>query len=260
MPLPLLENWADTRYSLHEAVSILGEVRYAIADPEPHDLHLGLDVFPKGITTNNLFLFGEVKLDLTNLTLSYVPELTEPVAISLDGHSQRSLAEAVVEAVKRDGANLPLDIDHVGHTEPFHISAEQAAEFNTVLNEIMKPIKTLQNKVISGMTTPKLWPQSMDVMFHIFPTPDTSANAPFIEVGFTPAREGFYDRPFFYAYSDPTPEEIFNTELPGPAYWYYEDWAGLMLIYDDLVYEEDPADTIENTLLAYYNIVSPHLS
>ncbi len=260
MTLPPLDNWIDTYHTISLISHLLGDVRAALADEEPHGAHYGLSIYPKGLTTNNLLLFGEVRFDLSTQTIQYVPEMTEPVDIPIEGHSQESLAKALIDAANNDGADLPLHLDYLSDATVFSYHPEHMQEFHTTLSHIFDAFREVQMGIVSNMTPLLLWPGSLELTFTVFPTPDSTEEAPHIKFGFLPAQEDFYDRPFIYAFSDPTPDAIFSVTLPEPAYWYTDSWAGLMLVYDDIVNSNAPKETIRPALTAYYQLAAPYIT
>lgn len=259
MPLPLLEDWADTRHTLHLATQVIAEAQRSVIEERPHHLHLALNTYPQGLTTNTLVLFGEIRLNFVGQTLVYVPEFGEATTIPLEGHSQRTLAEDLYYAVQAEGIQLGMNFDAINDEAVFHYSSQHAADYAMVLAEVMTGFKHVQEHIISSMTPPAVWPNTMDATFTVYTTDDTSPAGPFIKFGFSPASEGFYERPFIYAYSDPAPDAIYDIQLPDPAYWYFEAFSGLIMVYDDMIDIPQPATLIGSVLKYYHDAVFPYV-
>src|SRR4029078_4422242 len=103
MSLPPLANFDPTRKALHQAAQVVGGIKKVAANPLPNYAQLGLFVTPHGGTTGKLPAGDELILDFTKQVVTYICPDQTVNPLSLAGHTQMSLADAVVKEMNTHG-------------------------------------------------------------------------------------------------------------------------------------------------------------
>ncbi len=103
MPLPALANWDNTRTGLHQAAQVVGAIRKIDATPLPNYLHLALEVVPQGVTSGSLApsVGGELVLNFAERAIIYTSPEGTVTSVPLEGHTQVTLLDALLLAMKR---------------------------------------------------------------------------------------------------------------------------------------------------------------
>lgn len=257
MSLPALSNWDHTRTGLHRATQVIGAVRRAVAAPEPNWAHLGTRVVAEGLTTGALPM-GELLLDFSRLEVVYRSGEAPARGIPLSGHSQRSLTNSVLEALKAAGHEIQIDDRRVANEAPFDINARLAADYAQALDVIWAALGRLRARLPGEKSPLVVWPHGFDASFLWFPHAGKSSEDrdPHMNFGFSPGSPGL-DRPYFYTYAWPLPEGLTDTTLPPGVRWHTEGWTGTVLAYDDLTQEADPVQVIAHIMGEIHEAVSP---
>jgi hypothetical protein len=257
MAFPKLTNWATTRTALHQAAQVVGAVRAAVAAPEPNWAHLGLRVVPEGLTTGALTI-GELILDFRALTILYNPTNQDRVGFPLTQHSQKSLADAVENALTRLGHPTALKRDKITGDAVFDMDTEIAADYARVLFLLHEVFRAFREGLPGEKSQLVIWPHGFDLSFLWFATDVTTEQAPHMAFGFSPYSAGL-ERPYLYTYAYPIPDGLTDLELPDHTIWHTQGWTGTVTHYDALITEPDPVRVIEAILRQLFTRVSPLL-
>jgi hypothetical protein len=257
MVLPKLAHWGTTRMALHQAAQVVGAVRATVATPEPNWAHLGLRVVPEGLTTGVLTI-GELILDFRTLTILYNPTNQDQVGFALAQHSQKSLADAVENALAGLGHPTTLKRDKITEDTIFDMDAEAAADYARVLFLLFEVFRAFRESLPGEKSRLVVWPHGFDLSFLWFATEATTEQAPHMAFGFSPYSAGL-ERPYLYTYAHPIPDGLTDLELPDQTSWHTEGWTGTVTRYDDLITEPDPVTVIEAIVRQVFTRVSPLL-
>lgn len=258
MYLPVLANWTPTRTSLHQATQVIGAIRASVASPQPNFVHLGLTVVPEGLTTGTLPTLGELILDFHSLVVLYKPLDQEPVGFSLVQHSQRSLTDAINNALTAMGHPINLERSRLGDEAIFDINPPVAAGYARALALFAAMFERLHSSLPGPKTPVIVWPHGFDLSFLWFATDEASEKAPHIGFGFSPSSEGL-DRPYIYSYPFPLPADVTSLPLPPLARWHTGNWTGTVIDYDRLLDMAEPDQVAEKALREIYETVAPRL-
>ena len=114
-PLPLNE-WKETRDTLHKYCRMVGAIREAMSNPLPHSLHTNLLINSKGFTTSSLpknisspDQTFEILIDLNQKRLSVESNYREPLYITLTGQSLKALCDETCSLLVDIGITPPLE-------------------------------------------------------------------------------------------------------------------------------------------------------
>ena len=257
MTLPKLTDWDTTRTALHQAAQVVGAVRAAVATPEPNWGHLGLRVVPEGLTTGVLSI-GELILDFRTLTILYNPTNQDQVGFALAQHSQKSLADAIENALTGSGRPTLLKRDKITGESICDINAETAADYARVLFLVYEIFRSFREGLPGEKSRLVVWPHGFDLSFLWFATEVLTEEAPHMAFGFSPYSAGL-ERPYLYSYAHPVPDGLTDLELPDRTNWHTQGWTGTVTRYDVLVTEADPATVIEAILRELFARIAPLL-
>ncbi len=284
MKLPALTNWEATAHSLHKAAQLLGGIRTLFIDPVPNYLELAMAIKPEGLSTGPMPFGGEVILNFRQAAMVYEPEAGRPVAVSLAGHSQVSLFEAVLAALAANGKTLAPKTDQHrslidafldallarGHRPqpkrerftseaPLEIVPQLAADYADALYRIFTATARFRARLTGPMTPIVVWPGHFDLSTLWFATDNATESGPQMNFGFAPFSEGI-PRPYLYTTAWPLPAGFgAPATVPPLAYWNTTGWTGMVVPYDELVKVDDPEAFIEETFAAIYKALAPVL-
>lgn len=242
MTLPALTNWDSTHAGLHQAAQVIGTVRKTVAEPLPNYAHLGLFVTPTGVTTGSLPFGGKLSLEFASRSVVY-----SGGSISLAGHTQSSLTDAVLNMLKDKGHNITLDRAKLGGTQPLDVHTDTAADYAKALYSIHTAIARFRSRLFGSMSPMIIFPHGFDLSTLWFARGSVETQDPHMNFGFSPGSPGL-PRPYVYVYAHPIPAGMFDVQLPEGARWYREGWKGIVIDYDRLAKESDHETKLENML------------
>jgi hypothetical protein len=257
MPLPALTNWDKTRVGLHEAAQVIGGIHQAVAAPLPNWLHLTLQVIPQGLLTRPFPGGGELLLDFAQRTILYTGE--PAASIPLAGHTQATLADAVLAALAQAGHALTPDRSKMAGDRPLEIDEHMAEDYAWALHRVYSGLARFHAGLHGWLGAAGVWPHGFDLAFLWFPGGHDEQKDPHMNFGFSPASPGF-DRPYFYAYAHPAAAGMADVALPPLAHWNTNRWTGVIINYDDLIGESDIEGTLERTFTAIHRTIAPFMA
>lgn len=251
MSLPALENWESTRETLHQVALALGAVRVGSADSLPNDLHFSLDVTAQGLSTSKLRIGGELRFNISDLTVVYSRDGAPVFALDISGQTQISLLHAVTAGLAARGFPIEPTLKHITRNSQFVFDPALAADYMRVLNAVFSALARFRAK-LSGYQTPLvMWPHHFDMAFLFFPGEGSNEhNDPQLAFGFAPNSTGLA-RPYFYAYGWSPAAGYVDIPVAAPGQSITTGYTGLYAAYDDLQSLPDFNVAIENLLLAY---------
>jgi hypothetical protein len=256
-PLPALLDWDKTRTSLHRASQVVSAVRASVTPPLPNALRLSLYPDRGGLSTGTLPFGGDLLLDLNSLAVVYRQPGEPDAHVSLNGHSQWTLAGAVVGMLYDEGHDVNIDRNQLADQNPFEINPQTSADYGLALDTVFTAAARFRARLFGPQSPVVVWPHGFDLSFLWFA--DGSADEhhdPHMNFGFSPASAGF-ERPYLYVYASPSPAELADVPLPPLAHLNTEGWTGVVVYYDNLLGESDPAAAIEKLYDEIYQAISP---
>ncbi len=281
MPLSKLHNWQPTADHLHAAARILGFLRLLGIDKQPHYLEQGLRVTPLGVATDTLPGGGAVLLDFTHGTFVYEPGRGQGDVIPLAGKSQGALLMTLLELLdqpefggalaSQPGVHIidrayayarsrsyrpPVRSDLAGD-QPLDIDTDTGRGYAEALWSIFNGVARFRARLLGQMTPVVVWPHHFDLSTLWF-LGEPDEHKPHINLGFAPFSEGL-PRPYLYAYAYPYPEPFDPPPLPAPARWHTEGWTGVVVDYDAIASQNDPAEFVEALCEGIFGALRPLL-
>ncbi len=277
--LPSLSHWDDTAHSLHRAAEPLGDLRQLIREHTGSWLELALKIEPDGLSTEKLAAGGEVVLNFRRAAMIYRPASGAESVIPLAGHTQASLMQALLERiapadlqsklVSASNDNLPQALadalaaeGHRGRTFSdaplLTIDAQQASDYAAALHTIFIGVARFRARLNGHLTPVVVWPEHFDLSTLWYRDGDMDETKAQINVGFAPFSAGF-PRPYLYVTAYPLPKDQPLPALPSPAYWTTEGWTGVVVDYDVIRTQPDPAQFVERICLEIFDAVRPLL-
>ena len=256
-PLPSLIDWDKTRSSLHRASQVISAVRASITPPLPNALRLSLYPTHEGLSTGALSFGGDLLLDFTNLSVTYRQPGEPDCRVPLNGHSQWTLAGAVLGMLSEEGHDLGIDRNKLADQTPFELDAAIAAEYAQALDSVFTATARFRARLFGPQSPVVVWPHGFDLSFLWFAGAGSDEHHdPHMNFGFSPGSAGF-DRPYLYVYASPSPAQLSDVALPALAHLNTDRWTGVVVNYDDLLGANDPVSTIEALYEEIYRAISP---
>ncbi|MEZ4671896.1 MAG: DUF5996 family protein [Anaerolineae bacterium] len=256
MTLPALANWEPTRTALHQAAQVVGGVRKVSVPALPNYAHLGLYVTAKGVTSGRLADGGIIDLNFAERALVYTCPEASVNPIPLDGHTQQSLADALLKTMA--DADHPSTIDRTKITgqTPLNPHPDAAAEYQAALHSVYSAIARFRGRLLGGLSPMIVWPHGFDLSTLWFAKGFEEQRDPHMNVGFSPGSAGF-PRPYIYVYASPLPDAFFDVRLPQGARFTRETWKGIVIDYDFLREQANHELVLEGMLTDIFAALAP---
>ena len=259
MALPSLTNWESTRDGLHQIALVVGAIRVACSDPQPNDLHFSLDLTNSGFSTSTLRCSGVLDFDLGSLQLRYSGCGGEAFTLGVRGHSQVSLANALIALFKDSGNPISPSMKRITQGSALDIDASMARDYLIALDRMYTALARFRARLGGFLTPLVLWPHHFDMGFIWFPGEGADEQAdPQIAFGFAPFSEG-RARPYVYAYAWSKATGYVQTPVEAPAQAVADGYTGLYAAYDDLRAYDNFDSAIESMLLRYQRLAAAQL-
>ncbi len=158
MALPSLANWESTRDALHQIALIVGAFRVACTDPRPNDLHFSLDLTAGGFSTSTMRCGGVLEFDLNSLQLRFSRCEATVFTLSVNSHSQISLARALTAIFQDSGYSIAPSMKHITYDIPLDIDVTLARDYLLVLDRAYTALARFRARLSGFMTPLVLWP------------------------------------------------------------------------------------------------------
>jgi hypothetical protein len=277
-PLPI-EEWEDTKNTLHLFMQIVGKIKLALFPKMNHWWHVAYYVSVRGLTTGPIpyeDLAFEMEFNFRDAGHILRIETSEGdvKTVPLKGLSVAGFYERVFSRLNELGINagirpVPYDIPWVS-TEPFtadyqHASYEEESvnRFWRILVQVYSIFQVFRGWFIGKSSPVHFFWHHADLALNLF----SGRPAPVREGAHSVERETFSHEiisfgfragdqnvraPAFFAYMYPQPPGLMNERLsPEEAYWNHQ--AGLaMLMYDDVRYSDSPEKAVLDFLESVY--------
>jgi Family of unknown function (DUF5996) len=267
LPSLPLEDWKDTKETLHRYVQIVGKVRLENSPFRNHWWHVPLYVSTRGLTTSPIpyrNITFEISFDLMDNRLVVSTSEDEGFTFAMDDLPVAEFYRRLFDGLGALGIDLSIN------PKPFGLGDERTLEENTfhyvyereyvrrywrVLVQVDQIFKEFAGR-FNGKTSPvQLYWHSFDLAVTRFSGrraperegADTVTREAYshevISFGFWPGDENVR-APAFYSYTAPEPEGLTEQPLrPEAAFWTPEGGMAL-LMYDDVRNADSPKTTL----------------
>lgn len=276
-PLPI-EEWEDTKNTLHLFLQIVGKVKLALFPKMNHWWHVPFYVSVRGLTTGPIpyeDMFFEMEFNFRDSEHVLKIETSEGSlkTVPLKGLSVAGFYEKVFSSLNELGivAGIrPVPYDIHGITEPFATDYQHASYDEEYVNRFWRILVQVYSifQVFRGWFTGKSSPvhffwhhadltltrfsgRPVPVNEEANPVERETSSHEMISFGFW-AGDHNVREPAFYAYMHPQPVGFMNEPLsPEEAFWNHQ--AGLaMLMYNDVRYADSPEKAVLDFLESVY--------
>jgi hypothetical protein len=271
-PLPLNE-WQDTRRTLHMWTQIVGKIRMALTPPLNHWWHVTLYVNSRGLTTGPVpYPSGvfEIQLDFERHELCITTSQGQRVVRPLRPESVASFYESVFETLRLFGIlvtinpkpqeiadPIPFDRDHADGS----YDADYVNRFWRILLSSSKVFERFRGKFLGKCSPVHFFWGSFDLACTRFsgrPAPPRNGaitgpaySHEVSSAGFWPGGGGI-DAPAYYTYTVPTPSGIEQAQIrPGSAGW-NSQLSEFTILFDELRRAPSPEQALYEFLESTY--------
>jgi hypothetical protein len=276
-PLPI-EEWEETKNTLHLYLQIIGKIRLKLFPKLNHWWHVTLYLSPRGLTTRPIpygDLIFEIELDLIDHNLSIRSSDGREKSFPLNNLSVSQFYEKVFSSLSELGIEvkinaLPYDVPF--STEPFAADTKHSAydkayvnRYWRILLQVYSVFQEFRGRFIGKSTPVHLYWHHADLAVTRF----SGRRGPERKEGTQADREayshevisfGFWagdDKvraPAFYSYTYPEPENLAQEPLsPKEAFWNTEGGNSMAVImYDDVRKKDEPRKALLDFLESAY--------
>lgn len=263
-----LRHWTNTSRFLHQAAELAGPLHKVLLEPRKNYLHLPLHVRPWGLESQPFPNEGVVQVDFREAQLRYLDSGGEDHRFFLPDHTQASLQDTLLSALRRDGLAAALDRgageldkEKFRHTETLATDRQEAGQYADIQYRVFTGLARFRARLEGAMSPLIVWPHHMDLStlwFHPS-NPNMDEGKKHLNFGFAPYTEGQYELPYLYAYAYPYPEPFEAPPVPEPALWHQEGWRGVVVRYEDLIGVADPEAVVESLSQEVFAALAPLL-
>lgn len=273
MALPRLDHWTETSFGLHRGALLLGALQRLTQPPQPVYLELGLQVVTNGLAAGVLPGGGRVVLDFTAGSLLYSPASGAEVSFPLNGSTQAQvftgllgvLSQGELSGLLPDGPNLaervragitargeryrPPRPETLWDETRIRLDVHTARGYLEVLQLVFTAIARFRARLTGMQTSLVVWPEHFDLSTLWFQGASIDESQAHLNFGFAPFSDGLPD-PYLYAYAYPYPQRYDPPALPAGARWHTQGWTGVVLPYEAIAAQSDPAAFVEEACQA----------
>ena len=267
-PLPI-EEWEDTKNTLHLFFQIVGKIRLALFPKTNHWWHVTLYLSPRGMTTRPIpygnMLF-DIEFDFIDHKLVFRTSGGDVRAFAIDKLSVSEFYDKVFSTLSDLGIESkikPVPYDVPFSDIPFESDTEHASydkefvnRYWKILLQVNSVFEEFRAKFIGKSTPVHLYWHHADLAVTRF----SGKRGPEMEGGTAADKEAYSHEvisfgfwagdenvraPAFYSYTYPEPEGLADEPLkPDQAFWNTDNGAMAVLMYDDMRVSDDPGQAI----------------
>jgi Family of unknown function (DUF5996) len=274
-----LEEWSETRDTLHMWTQIVGKVRLALSPPVNHWWQVPLYLSARGLTTSPIpsarGLF-EINFDFIDHKLDIVPAWTHSLSIRLYTRSVAGFYRELMQALESLGVQVKIwtmpqevanpirfdrDVTHVRYDPAY------ANRFWHVISSVDTVFKQFRSRFIGKVSPVHFFWGSFDLAFTTFsgrraperPNADRITREAYSHevssLGWWPGG-GDVTEPMFYAYAAPAPPGYGERPVQ-PEKAYFDTKLGeFLLSYDEVRGSPDPRAAILSFAASTYEAAS----
>lgn len=275
-PLPI-EEWEDTKNTLHLFFQIVGKIRLTLFPKMNHWWHVTLYLSTRGMTTRPIpygNIIFEIEFDFIKHNLLVTTSNGDEKSFSLENLSVSDFYNKIITIL--DDLGIKVAIKATPYDVPFsnvpfesdqkHSSydKEYVSRYWRILVPINSVFEEFRGRFIGKSTPVHLYWHHADLAVTRFsgkkgPDYESGTNADkeaysheVISFGFW-AGDQNVRAPAFYSYTYPEPEGLSEEQLsPKEAFWNTENGAMALLMYDDLRKLEYPRQALLDYLESAY--------
>jgi hypothetical protein len=275
-PLPI-EEWEDTKNTLHLFFQIVGKIRLTLFPKMNHWWHVTLYLSPKGMTTRPIpykEIIFEIEFDFIDHILIIKSSDGRAKSFELEGLSVSEFYKKVLNGLKELGIEVdivasPYDVPF-SHT-PFAADSEHSSydreyvnKYWRILVQVNSVFEEFRGRFIGKSTPVHLYWHHADLAVTRF----SGKKAPPMEGGTNADKDAYSHEvisfgfwagddnvraPAFYSYTYPEPEGLTDEPLsPKEAVWNTDNGAMAVLMYDDLRKHGSPRQALLDYLESAY--------
>lgn len=264
-PLPL-EEWKDTRETLHRYSQVVGKLRMELSPPRNHWWHVTLYVTPRGLTTGPIPHSAgtfEVSFDLLENRLAVVTSGGGGFEFELENLPVAGFYERLFSGLGSVGIEArinpePFDLDdeHPLDENTYHDTCDQGyvRRYHTVLVWVDQVLKQFSGRFNGKQSPVQLFWHSFDLALNRFsgrraalpegtdPVTREAYSHEVISFGFWPG-DATVREPAFYSYTAPEPEGLTDQPL-GVESASWREGGSALLSYESVRRSADPKETL----------------
>jgi hypothetical protein len=275
-----LEDWKETKVTLHLFAQIVGKIRLTLTPKINHWWHVPLYVSARGLTTRPI-PYGqgifELELDFIDHDLVMRTSRGATYRVSLQGRSVASFYDFVFKSLEEVGIHAdivaePFDSERVQSTLPFPTDTSHATydaayanRFWRILTGVDAIFKEFRGRFVGKCSPVHFFWHSFDLAVTRFsgrraPVPEDADpvtreaySHEVISAGFWPG-DANMPEPAFYCYAAPEPKGIADEPLrPEEAWWQEQNGSHMALLkYEDFRRSDLPRDALLDFLQSSY--------
>lgn len=265
MTLPALQNFEANIHQVHQAMMLFGVINHQTLEKQANWLHMATQAHPYGFVTQTYPKGGRLVLNTDEGAVIYHRGNGENISFPLKDHTQKSLFEAILEAMAEDelagyfddlagdslAEKLLGKIQAKSPEKLPEVLAEHTREDNLaydvgVVQDYMQAVNTIFTGIarwrgrISGHLSPiVVWAEHFDLSTIWFANPEMDEYKSHINIGFAPFTDGVFERPYLYAYAYPYKENYTAPQLETPLKWETVAYTGIYVAYDDIAGQDE---------------------
>jgi len=272
-PLPL-EEWEDTKETLHRYCQIVGKIRMELSPYRNHWWHVTLYVTPRGLTTGPIpYSAGtfDISFDLLDNRLVVTTSGGGKFGFAIDNLPVAEFYGRLIGGLHSSGVDISintepfkLDDEHTLDTDTYHSACEQSyvRRFHRVFSWVDQVFKEYASRFNGKQSPVHLFWHSFDLAVTRFsgrraqlpeytdPVTREAYSHEVISCGFWAGDQNVRE-PTFYSYTAPEPEGLTGQPLrPEAASWQGEGMA--FLTYEEVRNSHSPKDTLLGFLESAY--------
>ena len=278
LPAMPLEEWKDTKTTLHLFSQIVGKVRLGLMPRKNHWWHVPLYLAPRGVTTRAIPLTSgrvvELRLDLVDHRFVAEDSTGGTETFSLEGRSVAAFHGGVMDALDRMGVqvdilakpfDMPFETPFPEDDEHGSWDREAVERWWRVIAWSDRVFEEFAGRFYGKQTPVHLFWHSFDLALTRFsgerapampeadPVSRDAYSHEVVSFGFWAGDESI-PAPAYYAYAAPEPEGLTGRPLSGPGATWHDTGRGklALLMYEDLRRADDPRQTLLSFLESAY--------
>lgn len=267
-PLPI-EEWEDTKNTLHLFFQIVGKIRLSLFPKTNHWWHVTLYISTRGLTTRPIpsgDIIFEIEFDFIDHRLVVRTSEGRVESFSLENLSVSDFYKklttllsdlGIVYSIKAEPYDVPFsNTPFISDDEHSSYDKEYVNRYWRILVQINSVFEEFRAKFIGKSTPVHLYWHHADLAVTRF----SGRRAPEMEGGTAADKEAYSHEvisfgfwagddnvraPAFYSYTHPEPEGLASEPLfPEPATWNTDNGSMAVMMYDDIRVLDDPRQAI----------------
>lgn len=249
-----LNDWRDTRDTLHGYARLLGKIRAALTPRQKHWWHITLRTTALGLTTTPILVSNftfEMLLDLAKHRLVINTSNGESWSRDLTGQSLATLFDDTLTALAGMGISPQLDPSIFSDSQPRGYDTAAVARYWQATSQIDAEMKRFKGTLREQTSPVQLFPHHFDLSVNWFsgrlvpgvdPNDEENADEQ-MNFGFSTGDESI-PNPYFYVTAYPWPDGLTDAPLPPDASWRDEAFVGAVMMYEALTKDETPNEKL----------------